>query len=335
MEFRILGTVEVRSRGRVLKLVGRQRKIVAILLLDANHVIPIQLLIDAIWDDRPPSSARRQVQNCVSSLRKEWATDGAPDTLIAGDSIGYRIQTMSGEIDAEVFEHGLADADRLLALNRTGEAAVRLREALDLWRGPALPELDGRAFEAAAARLNELRLTTIEQYTDLELRLGRPHQLVGPLTELVLEYPLRERLVGQLMLALHWSGRQAEALRVYYDLRARLADELGLVPSRRLAHLHDAVLIDNPALSGKTLEVVESLTPTWHPLTRGRPQWRSRGKTVHCRQSGKCGMPESSKPRPHETVPERLEHPFHTARKSDGREYSNDEIATTIRRDQA
>ncbi|HWO67179.1 MAG TPA: BTAD domain-containing putative transcriptional regulator [Umezawaea sp.] len=250
MEFRVLGSLEVSTGGEPIRLTGgRQRTLLALLLLNADHVVPLDALIDAVWDERPPTTAKRQVQNSVSALRRlleagERDPDPAVAPTIAAEGNGYRLRLGAGTLDARLFLARVEEALRLSAAGEVGPAAAELRAGLRLWRGPALAGLAGRAFEAPAARLDEQRRAAIEECVELELGLGRHADLVGELAELVASHPLRERLVGQLMVALHRSGRQAEALEVYRGLRGALAEELGLEPGARLRELHTAILRD-------------------------------------------------------------------------------------------
>jgi tetratricopeptide (TPR) repeat protein len=149
-----------------------------------------------------------------------------------------------GELDARLFLAHLDRARRLSAGGETRQAAAELRSGLRLWRGPALAGLTGRVIAAAAARLDEQCLAATEECLELELQLGRHAELVGELTELVAAHPLQDRLVAHLMVALHRSGRQAEALQAYHRLRSALADQLGLEPGARLRDLHTAILRD-------------------------------------------------------------------------------------------
>jgi DNA-binding SARP family transcriptional activator/tetratricopeptide (TPR) repeat protein len=220
-----------------------------LLLLNADRAVSLGALIDAVWDERPPSTAKRQVQNSVSALRRlleagERDPDPAVTPTIAAEGSGYRLRLGAGTLDARLFLAQVDKAYRLNAAGETGRAVAELRAGLRLWRGPALAGLTGRTLEAAAARLDEQRRAATEECIELELRLGRHATLVGELTELVAAHPLRERLVGQLMVALHRSGRQAEALDAYRRLRGALADELGLEPGAALRELHNAVLKD-------------------------------------------------------------------------------------------
>jgi DNA-binding SARP family transcriptional activator/tetratricopeptide (TPR) repeat protein len=241
VEFRILGPLEVWCRDVPVPLSGpREHRLLALLLLSANHLVPMSFLIDAMWDDRPPATAKRQVQNGLSALRSRLRSAGAPATVV-GAAGGYRINVDDGQLDAQRFDSLVRQA-RDLPPSRDAERARMLRVALALWRGPALAGLTGRAIEAAAARLDEQRLTVHEHCLDVELRLDRHEALVSELSELVAANPLRERPVGQLMLALYRSSRQADALKAYLDLRSRLADELGIDPSAVLQRLHLAIL---------------------------------------------------------------------------------------------
>jgi len=247
--YRILGPLEVSSgpAGKFEVPPGRQQIVLGVLLSEANRIVSIDHLIDAIWEDDPPSTARTQVQICVSSLRRDLARIGCAETLITRVP-GYVLQVASGQLDSQLFAQLTAKAD---ALSRTGEvasAADVLRQALELWRGPTLSGITSRMLMARAAQLDEARLTALESCLDLELRLGRHHQVIAEIVTLVAEHPLRERLRGLLMLALYRSGRQAEALEVYRVGRALLIDELGLEPGEELRRLEGAILADDPAL---------------------------------------------------------------------------------------
>jgi len=228
----------------------RQRRLLALLLVNAGRAVSLDTLIDAVWDEDPPTTAKRQVQNSISTLRRLLET-GAGDVdeppTIEADGNAYRFRLAGSTLDARLFLDHVEKARRRGAEGETSQAVAELRAGLRLWRGPALAGLAGRLFEAAAARLDEQRWAAVEDCVELELRLGRHADLVGELTGLVATHPLRERLVGQLMVALHRSGRQAEALDAYQRLRTALAEELGLQPGARLRELHAAVLRDEGA----------------------------------------------------------------------------------------
>ena len=249
MEFRILGPLRVNDDdGQACPLGPVHTRLLAVLLLAPDRVVAWQRLVDAVWDDDPPATARRQIQNSVSTLRRRLAAAGASGPVLVADRTGYRIRVGSAELDAEAFRAEVAAVRAAASAGRLAEAAAQLRSALARWRGPALAGCPGRTIRAAAARLDEQRLTAIEECLDLELRLGRHDELVGELVELVAIHPLRERLVSQLMLALHGCGRQAEALDVYQQLRVRLAEEIGLDPSPRLRDLYTAILRNDPGI---------------------------------------------------------------------------------------
>jgi len=231
LEFRILGPLEVVDGGRTLDVGGqKQRVLLASLLLEANHVVSSDRLIDALWDDEPPPTALKALQVYVSQLRKVVGRDRI-DTVAPG----YRIAVGPDELDVA----------RFAALAEAG----RPEEALSLWRGPALAEFAYRRFAAGeTARLEELRLVCIEERIDGDLERARHAELVGELEQLVREHPLRERLRAQLILALYRCGRQAEALDAYGAARTMLVDELGIEPGKRLRDLQHAILTQDAAL---------------------------------------------------------------------------------------
>jgi DNA-binding SARP family transcriptional activator/DNA-binding beta-propeller fold protein YncE len=241
MQFRLLGPLEVESDGALLPIGSRQpRALLAVLLLDANRVVSRDRLVDAVWGERPPERASNALQVYVSQLRKVLGRD-----RIATQPSGYLIRASEGELDVDRFE-------QLVAESRGAEpaaAARSLREALALWRGPPLADLEDVPFvEAARRRLQELRLAALEQRVDADLELGRQAELVPELESVVHEHPLRERPRGQLMLALYRCGRQADALESYHEGRRLLDAELGLQPSEDLRRLERAILNHDPSL---------------------------------------------------------------------------------------
>src|SRR6266511_96107 len=248
MEFRVLGPLEVRAAGRELNLGGlRQQRILAALLLNANRTVSLSHLVTAAWEDAPPTTARRQVQNRVALLRSLFNEAGKD--LISRSGAGYLLRVGPDELDALVFDR-LVAAARAAADGGEGQRAARLlREALALWRGPALAGLGSQALEHEAAGLEEKRLAALEDCLDLELAAGEHGKAVAELRVLVARHPAGERLVGQLMVALFRGGRQAEALAAYHELAGRLAEELGLDPGPELRRLYEAVLREDPALS--------------------------------------------------------------------------------------
>ena len=241
LEFRILGPLEVIHDGRVVPLAGRmQRAALALLLLEAGEVVSVDRLVDALWGERPPRTAVASLQNSVSQLRKVVGSE-----VLRTTPPGYVLVLEHGQLDVDRFTLLVAEARSAGAEDR----ARRLREALALWRGPPLAEFAYEAFaRGEIERLEELRLEALEARIDADLELGRERELVGELESLVMRYPLRERLRGQLMLALYRCDRQAEALETYQDARRRMVDELGIVPGSALQNLYRAVLRQDASL---------------------------------------------------------------------------------------
>ena len=241
MEFRILGPLEVGEEGGTLRLGGsKQRAVLASLLLHANEVVSRDRLIDELWGASPPETAPTALQVHVSQLRKALGRD-----LILTQPPGYLIRVGDGELDLHRFE-------QLVSRARGEEPALTarlLREGLALWRGAPLAELGDAFAPAERARLEEQRLAVLEQRIEADLALGRHAELVPELESLVREGPLRERLRGQLMLALYRCGRQADALEVYRSGRRLLDEELGLKPDDELQRLERAILNHDPSLA--------------------------------------------------------------------------------------
>jgi DNA-binding SARP family transcriptional activator/tetratricopeptide (TPR) repeat protein len=243
VRYRILGSLTVQGTdGRPCSFERRHSRILAVLLLSPNQVVSRDYLIDAVWDETPPATAGRQLQNCVSQLRQLLPSPGSWKQAISAEAAGYRLRLEVGELDAQVFAAGVAEAQREQAAGQIDGAATKMRQALSLWQGPALTGLAGRAIEAGSARLNEQRLTTWEDCLELDLRQGRHHGIIGELMQLTAAHPLRERAAGLLMRALHGSGRQVESLHAYDRLRRRLAEDLGLDPGPELQHLYLSIL---------------------------------------------------------------------------------------------
>ncbi|WP_406115625.1 AfsR/SARP family transcriptional regulator [Kitasatospora purpeofusca] len=245
MEFAILGPLEVRTRtGNRIRLGGaRQERLLAALLLNPGGPVPVPRLVDAVWEDRPPATAARQVRNLAGLLRRAFrkADPTGPPVLLT-DGRGYRILLDDHGLDSRLFADTVTRSRRTAAAGQQSAAAAGLRQALSLWRGPVLDGLEGQLIDAGAVPLDELRLTAWEDCLDLDAALGRHRASIPELTGLVADHPLRERFVGQLMRALHASGRTADALTVHRRFTGRLAEELGLDPSPELRRLHLALL---------------------------------------------------------------------------------------------
>ena len=246
MEFRILGPLEVRDAAREVPLRGgKQRALLALLLVNGNRTLAIERIVDELWGDEVPESAPKMVQIYVSKLRKVLA----PGTLHTRPP-GYALDLGSGdELDLARFELLAAEARASLEGGDAEQAAAGFRAALELWRGPALAEFPSEPFASTeGARLEELRLYALEGRLDADLLCGRHGDLVGELEALIARHPLREGLRRQHMLALYRSGRQAESLAAYQEARRSLADELGIEPSPALRALERAILQQDPSL---------------------------------------------------------------------------------------
>jgi DNA-binding SARP family transcriptional activator len=245
MEFRILGPLEVWDGERELSVSGpKPRALLAALLLHANEVVSADRLVDDVWGEGSPEDAAGVLRVNVSRLRK-----ALPQDVLRTRSPGYLIEIGPDELDLHRFERLLDEGRSLLARGLAAEASRRLRDALSLWRGPALADFAYESFaQAAIARLEEIRLAAVELAIDADLVLGRHDELVGELEALVADHPLRERLRGYLMTALYRSGRQAEALDAYRDARRTFVDGLGIDPSPALQELERAILRQDPSL---------------------------------------------------------------------------------------
>jgi DNA-binding SARP family transcriptional activator/tetratricopeptide (TPR) repeat protein len=252
MRFRVLGPLEVWDGSRRVPVGGpQQRALLAVLLLNANRVVPVEQLVAYLWGERPPATARGLLQGCVAQLRRALPAGAASQPLVTRPP-GYLLRVEPGELDLDRFEELVAAAEKTATAGRAealGAASALLAEALALWHGPALGGVPPATREARAASLEERRLGVLERRIDLDLRLGRQADLVGELRTLVREHPLRERPWAQLMVALAGTDRQAEALAAYRELRAILVDELGIEPATTLQQLERTVLAGENALA--------------------------------------------------------------------------------------
>jgi DNA-binding SARP family transcriptional activator/streptogramin lyase len=264
MEFRILGPLEVVDQAANVNLGGsKQRSLLAFLLLHPNHAMSRDRLIDELWGDRPPDTAVTAIQVYVSQLRKALGKD-----VIITQAPGYLVRIRHGELDLDRFERAIAEAQTL----QPAAASDVLREALALWRGSPLAELDVPFAHAARARLDEQRLAALEQRIDADLELGRQAQLVPELEGLVREHPLREHLRGQLMTALYRSGRQADALDVYRTGRRLLNEDLGLEPDDGLQRLEKAILNHDPSLDSPVVVGARRRAAPQHRIALSRTE---------------------------------------------------------------
>ena len=249
MEFRVLGPLTVIQSGRDITPTGsKPRSLLGMLLLHANQSVSIDRIIDALWNDDPPTTARHAVEVYVCDLRRSLGGDAHPRLLTRRH--GYELRVEEGELDAARFEL-LCDAARRARAGGDLASALRLfRAAETLWHAPPLGDLADAPFaRPAVARLDALRAVATQDRLDALLAAGRHAEAIVELAALVALHPLNERLRGQLMLALYRDGRQAEALEAYRDLRSTLKEDLGLDPGDEIEHLQVAILRHDPALA--------------------------------------------------------------------------------------
>jgi predicted ATPase/DNA-binding SARP family transcriptional activator len=272
IDFRILGPLEAWRDGAPVALGGaKQRALLARLLLQPGEVVPDDRLIEDLWGEAAPRTAAHTLQVHVSALRKALGPEA-----IRRESGGYAITADDGRLDSVRF----ADLVTKARADQPAAASALLREALGLWRGPALADVRYETFaQAAIAQLEEERLLALEERLEADLAVGAGSDLVPELRTLVAEHPLRERLHGHLLLALYRAGRQTEALDVYQSLRQALLEELGVDPSPELQELHRRVLNQDETLS----PVVDVAAPTNLPAAATRLVGRSRelGELTH------------------------------------------------------
>ncbi|QGN46737.1 BTAD domain-containing putative transcriptional regulator [Micromonospora sp. WMMD558] len=252
LRFALLGPQRAWYADRELDLgPSKRRAVLAVLLLAAGRPVSTTQIVDAVWPDDPPANGPNVVQKYVAGLRRILEPERSPRTpgqVLALTDAGYVLHVSPDSLDAVRFEQAVRRAERHREAGRPTDALAELSAALELWRGEPFTGFAGPFFEAARQRYVELRATALESWAELELDQGRHRELVGPLVELAGEFPVRERLRRQLMLALYRSGRQAEALAAYRDFDELLRDGYGIEPGEQLRELHRRVLSADPAL---------------------------------------------------------------------------------------
>ncbi|MBO4209474.1 AfsR/SARP family transcriptional regulator [Micromonospora echinofusca] len=252
VRFAILGPQRAWRGDQELDLgPGKQRAVLAVLLLSAGRPVPTSRIVEAVWPDEPPANGANVVQKYVAGLRRVLEPERSPRTpgqLLSLTDAGYLLRIGAEAVDAVRFERGIHRAQQRRAEGRTVDALDELKSALNLWHGEPFTGFSGPVFDPARQRLAETRAVALESWADLELRVGRHRELVGEMVNLVADFPVRERLRHQLMLALHRSGRQAEALTAYRDFDTLLRDGYGLEPGDELQELHRRILNSDPTL---------------------------------------------------------------------------------------
>ncbi|MBD0348469.1 MAG: AAA family ATPase [Thermoleophilia bacterium] len=264
----------MRRSGQELPIgAAKQRALLAVLLLHAGEVVSTDRLIDALWGERPPNTAAKALQVYVSQLRKALGDEASGQPALATRAPGYSLEIPPDALDIMRFELLCEEGRGAGAQGRPEVATARLREALALWRGPALADL---AFEPFAQphilRLEEQRLAALEDRIDADLALGRHGALIGELESLVAEHPVREGLRGRLMLALYRAGRQADALAAFQAARHALVENLGIEPGRELRELHQAILRQDSALDLSATARLPAEQPAAEPASAVQPE---------------------------------------------------------------
>ncbi|MFI6271211.1 BTAD domain-containing putative transcriptional regulator [Micromonospora zamorensis] len=253
LRFEILGPQRAWYADREIDLgPGKQRAVLAVLLLSAGRPVATGQIVEAVWPDDPPANGPNVVQKYVAGLRRVLEPDRSPRTpgqVLSLTDAGYLLRVDPEAVDAVRFERGVQAARRRHESGGTQQALAELTPALDLWHGEPFTGFSGAVFEAARHRLVELRAVALETRAELKLDSGRHRELVGELVELVAEFPVRERLRHQYMLALYRSGRQAEALAAYRDIDSLLREEHGIGPGEALRELHGRILRADPTLT--------------------------------------------------------------------------------------
>ncbi|MFE0464056.1 BTAD domain-containing putative transcriptional regulator [Kitasatospora sp. NPDC058965] len=256
MEINVLGPLSAHAAGgSIVPSAGKPRQVLALLALYANQVVPVPTLMEELWGADMPRSGLTTLQTYILHLRRMLGSALGPDSLYSAKEVlatrhgGYLLQIQPGAVDVHEYDR-LAELGREVGQCGDDAAAAQYyREALAVWRGPALVDVRvGPVLEIELARLEESRLRVLERRIEADLRLGRHADLVPELTGLIGRHPLHEGLHAQCMAALYRSGRQWHALEVYQGLRGHLVEELGLEPSLRLRKLHQAILAGDPAL---------------------------------------------------------------------------------------
>jgi DNA-binding SARP family transcriptional activator/streptogramin lyase len=269
LDVRLLGPLTVLVAGRPARLgKGNERLVVALLALNAGRTVTGERIIDVLWPEAPPPTAREMVRIYVARTRKQLGADA-----VVTRPGGYSLETDPEHVDALRFVRLCAEGSSWHEEGKLAEVVATVDKALALWRGTPLPELTGPFLEGERARLEELRLTAIEHRFDAELELGHAQKIIAELESLTREHPYRERLRGQLMLALYRSGRQKDALEQFRHARWASVEELGVEPGPDLQNLQKAILTHDPALR---LPPARSSTPQPSVTTGASGRLRSR-----------------------------------------------------------
>jgi DNA-binding SARP family transcriptional activator len=252
LDFRILGPLEVTINARRIPVAaGKQRVLLATLLLSANRTVPVEELTEHLWGGDPPRAPRGALHTYVTRLRQTLGRyAGCGNGPIRTSPAGYGIEVTAAGLDLTRFREMVAEARRAGGSGDLAAESAGLTAALSLWRGPILSDVRSDSLHRdVVPSLTEEHLRTLERRHEVELALGRHDRLVGELRALTGRYPFHERFWGQLMVALYRCGRPAEALEAYGEVSASLRDRLGVSPGPEVRDLHTAILRDDPRLS--------------------------------------------------------------------------------------
>jgi DNA-binding SARP family transcriptional activator len=263
IDYRLLGPLEVGIDGRVLDIGGqKQRVLLTVLVLSANQPVSRDVLVDRLWGERPPAGAQHTLEVYISRLRKALEpAAGGPVVLTRPGA--YVLRAAGERIDIRRFERLVGEGRRARAAGAPDRAAADLREALALWRGAPLADVNDQSFaQAEIARLEELRASAIEDRIEADLALGCHGDVVCELEALAAAHPLRERLYQQLMIALYRCGQQTDALAVYHSARKTLVEELGIEPGPDLKRVERAILQQDISLDAPAITAIEAERPS-------------------------------------------------------------------------
>jgi DNA-binding SARP family transcriptional activator len=263
MRIDVLGPIQVTVRGRSVRLAGqRQRALLAALTLELGKVVPVDRLVDILWDVNPPPTARVKVQAHVSALRQAIGHDtSAADGPLLTRPPGYVLCREDTELDLAAFDGLMTQAKAAAESRQPAEASELFGTALAMWRGSAFADVRSLLIRGAADSLEDRRLLACEAKAEADLALGRSDRLVAELPQWLVEHPFRERMRGMLMLALYRLGCRADALAVYRDGHQLMVTELGLEPGPPLRALHQHILADDPRLLAQPGRLIGSAAP--------------------------------------------------------------------------
>jgi DNA-binding SARP family transcriptional activator len=268
MQLGILGPIQANCAGiSCVPSAVKSRKVLALLLVNADSVVSLTAIKQELWDQDAPRSASTTLQTYILQLRKLLdaalpSGSPSPKDILATRPGGYVFHIGSGSLDLHQYEALMAGGQASMDSADWGAAAERFRRALDLWRGPSLEDIEhGRQLETHVIKLNESRLYAMEQLIEAEMLLGRHHAIIAQLAALVTEHRLNEDLRAQFMLALYRCGRRAQALETFRNLRDQLVGEIGVEPSTKLTRLHQAILTSDPRLD--ELHNTKTVTGSW------------------------------------------------------------------------